>query len=123
MERMSTTITYTGGTITPEVVEGFSASRSARSIVHNIMGRTDPDITLRPAGLRKGTLTLVFATGALAQAAEAILAVPQIFALSDADVPEVNMQFVVADGDIRTTLDLETQTAWLVEVPYQEITP
>ncbi|WP_067200121.1 hypothetical protein [Microbacterium sp. XT11] len=120
---MSTIITYTGGTITPAVVEGFEASRPARTIVHTILGRPDPDITFRPAGLQRGTLTLVFPNGAQARAAEAALVVPRVFTLTDIDVPEVAMQFVVADGDVTTRLDLETQQAWIVQVPFQEVAP
>lgn len=118
---MVTVITHSTGTITPEVVNGFEAAREARTIVHNIIGRPDPDITFRPAGLRKGTLTLVFATGAAATAAEAALAFPQVLALSDPDVPEVGMSFVVADGDLDSKLDLDTQEVWLLDVPFQEV--
>lgn len=118
---MSTQITYAGGVITPAVVNGFETTRLARSIVHVILGRPDPDITIRPTGLRKGELTLIFATGAEAAAAEATLSIPQRFTLSDADVPEVSMSFVVAAGEIGVSLDLETQTVWQVVVPFQEI--
>lgn len=118
---MSTIITHAGGTITPEVVNGFASSRQARSIVHTILGRPDPDITFRPAGLRKGELTLVFETGAEAAAAEAVLVVPQVFGLNDPDVPQVSMSFVVADGEIQNALDLETQRVWIVRVPFQEV--
>lgn len=120
---MTTIITFSGGEITPEVVNGFEASRAARSIVHTILGRADPDITLRPAGLRKGTLTLVFATGAAAASAEAALVVPRVFTLVDPDVPNVSMAFVVADGDVETSLDMDTQIVWIVRVPFQEVTP
>lgn len=119
---MATVITHTAGTITPEQVNGFEAAREARTIVHNIIGRADPDITLRPVGLRTGTLTLVFATGAAAKSAEAALAFPQVLALSDPDVPEVAMSFVVAGGDLAPKLDLDTQTVWLLDVPFQEVT-
>lgn len=123
---MSSVITHSTGEITPAVVNGFAATRPAPSVVHTILGRPDPDITYRPAGLRAGTLKLVFETGAEAAAAESVLGAPQVFVLSDPDVPEVYMPFVVADGDgsgeIRSTLDDETQTVWTLEVPFQEVT-
>lgn len=118
---MSTTITHSGGSIVPAVVDGFEASRQMRTIVHTILGRPDPDITYRPAGLRKGTMTLVFATGAAAAAAEAALVVPQVFTLNDPDVPQVAMSFVVADGEVSRSLDSVTRVAWLVTVPFQEV--
>lgn len=120
---MSTIITHSTGMITPEVIDGFQSSREARSIVHTILGRPDPDITYRPASLRKGTLTLVFATGAAAIAAEAVLVLPEVFTLSDTDVAQVAMSFVVADGDVVTALDKSTRRAWTVTIPFQEVTP
>lgn len=118
---MSTIITHSGGAITPTIINGFSASRPVRTLVHTILGRSDPDVTYRPAGLRKGELTLVFATGAEAAAAEAALIVPQVLTLSDPAVPEVAMSFVVADGEVGTTLDLGTRRVWIVSVPFQEV--
>lgn len=118
---MATVITHSTGTITPEEVNGFASAREARTIIHTILGRSDPDVTLRPAGLRTGTLKLVFATGAASAAAEAVVRYPQVLTLSDADVPEVGMSFVVAEGEITNTLDLETQAVWVLEVPYQEV--
>lgn len=120
---MAAVITHASGEIVPEVVNGFEGSSEVRSIVHTVLGREDPDITFRPAGLRRGTLLLVFADGASANAAAAVLRIPQQFTLSDEDVPEVGMDFVVAGGDVRQTLDPETRTVWIVTVPFQEVTP
>ena len=120
---MSTNITHSTGSITPEVLDGFDSARPARSIVHTILGRADPDITRRPSGMRTGTLSLVFATGAAAASAEAILRVPQTLTLSDSDVPQVAMTFVVAGGDITVALDRSTRGVWIVTVPFQEIAP
>lgn len=118
---MSTIITHGAGTITPEVVDGYEAVRQARSIVHNIIGRPDPDVTFRPAGLRSGTLSLVFATSARAHAAASVLAVPGRFNLTDVAVPEVSMAFVVAGGEISVQLDSATRTVWTVTIPFQEV--
>lgn len=118
---MATVITHSTGVITPEVVNGFESERETRTIVHTIIGREDPDITLRPAGLRTGTLTLVFATGAQATAAEIVLSFPQLLALADPDVPEVAMSFVVPPGRLAAKLDPESRRTWLLEVPFQEV--
>lgn len=120
---MAAIITHSAGTITPGVIDGFSATIPARTIVHAILGRSDPDITFKPAGLRTGTLQLVFATGADAAAAVAALRIPQVLTLSDADVPEVGMSFVVAEGDLVSALDPRTRRVWTVTVPFQEVLP
>lgn len=118
---MSSTITHMTGTITPEVVNGFESARETRTIVHTVLGRPEPDITFRDPGLRSGTLTLVFATGAASAAAEANLSIPQVLTLTDPDAPEVAMSFVVAGGMIDARLDLDTQTVWTLAVPFQEV--
>ncbi len=51
---MATTITAGASVITPLLVEGFEAARSGGAIVHTILGRANPDVTLRPAGTRTG---------------------------------------------------------------------
>lgn len=118
-----TTITHSAGTIVPDQVDGYEPSIEVRSIVHTILGRPDPDVTFRPAGLRAGTLPLVFGSRAAAWAAVAVLRVPQVLSLADEDVPEVNMSFVVAPGELRPRLDSATRAVWIVEVPYQEVAP
>ncbi|WP_449408366.1 hypothetical protein [Microbacterium maritypicum] len=115
---MSTTITHAGGTITGSMQE-WDANAEARSIVHTILGRADPDITLRPTGLRRGEFTLVFPSGAEAAAARAVLAVPQSLSLSNSGVDEVAMQFVVAGGDLGHSLS--SGGVWSLRIPFQEI--
>lgn len=118
-----TTITHSTGVITPTVVDGWSASREARTKVHDILGRSDPDVTLRPAGLRAGTLKLVFATEQAAADAVAVLAVPQVLTLADADRPSLAGRFVAADGTIELQLDDETRDVWIVTCPFREVAP
>lgn len=117
------TITHSTGTITPEAVNGYSASREARTVVHPILNRSNPDITFRAPGLRKGTLTCVFAVEADALAAFGVFSTPQVLTLTDPDVPTVGMLFVAADGDLTITLDDKTSVVWLVQVPFQEVSP
>lgn len=118
-----TTITHAGGAFTPTQVDGYEPSIQVRSIVHTILGRSDPDVTFRPSGMRTGTLSLVFAAQSDAWAAVAVLRVPQVLTLTDDDVAVVNMSFVVAPGDLRPTLDDATRTVWVLEVPFQEVAP
>ncbi|MGP6170628.1 hypothetical protein ACTU6V_05405 [Microbacterium sp. A204] len=117
-----TTITHSAGVITPTVADGYQASRTPGTIMHPILGREGDDVTFRPAALRKGTLTLVFAVEADAHAAVTVLVTPQVFILDDPDV-SISMLFVVADGDIVVSLDDETRIVWIVEAPFREVSP
>lgn len=115
-----TTITHSGGVITPTIVDGYTARREARTIVHPIVNRSAPDITLRAAGLRTGSLSCVFALEVDALAAFAVLAAPQVLTLADQD-RAIGMTFVVADGDLDIALDDATRNAWVITVPFVEV--
>lgn len=116
-----TTITHSSGVITPTVVEGYEAGRTPGTLLHKILGSESSAVTLRPVGMRKGTLRCVFATRVAAQTAFGILSVPQVLRLADADVPNVNMSFVVADGELTISLEPETRNVWIVAVPFHEV--
>lgn len=121
---MATTITAPGVSITPTVVDGYTANREAQSIVHTILGKQSPDITFRDALLRSGTLTLKFA-GATSEddsaEAEIAHAGAQVFFLTSDERATIEMSYVVAGGPVVRTLDDDSRDAWIVEVPYQEI--
>lgn len=115
-----TTISHSTGVITPTIVDGYSAARSPRTIMHPILGRDADDVTLRPAALRRGTLKLVFALEADAVSALEILATPQVLTVADPDI-DIAMSFVVAEEDVSIELDDETRGAWIVSTPYREV--
>lgn len=107
--------------ITPTIVNGYRSEREARSIVHPILGRTTPDVTLRPASLRTGNLELLFRDEADAVAASAHLAAGRLWQL-ESDERDVNMTFVTPEGErIGLELDDETRDGWRLTVPFQEV--
>ncbi|QEA29707.1 hypothetical protein FGL91_14810 [Microbacterium sp. CBA3102] len=116
---MATIINHSAGTLTPVAVSSWESSVEVRTIVHHILGRTDPDVTLRPASMRQGTLTLTFDAAAAATAARSVLELPQLLTLVSAEVPEVGMSFVVANGSIGEVLGAAGQ--WTITVPFQEV--
>lgn len=116
-----TTITHGAGVITPTIVDGYSARRTANTVVHDILNRSNPDVSLRAFGLRSGALTLVFADQTTALDAYAVLSVPQVLSIMDPDVESIGMSFVVADGDLEIALDEETRSVYVVTVPFREV--
>lgn len=123
---MSTIITYVGAVtpIAPIVVDGYESQRTSGNVVHNIVGRSSPDVTLGPASLRTGTLELVFPDELDAKAAEDAHALPVAFTLSSDDRSTIEMYYVVNNNDrVRRALDDETREVWIVSVPFQEVAP
>jgi hypothetical protein len=117
-----TTISNGTTTITPRLVLGYAARQQSRNVVHEVIGRRDPDVTLRPAGTRTGTLRLLFLTEAAAASAFDDLGSADVWTLLDADVSTIGMAFVV-DGQMEVSLDDRTITRWTVSVEYREVLP
>lgn len=117
-------LTLTNGTtvLTPFDVLGWSSRRAARSVVHQPLARQDPDVTLRPAALRSGTLRLLFPTFAAAVACEQAHAAAVVWTLDDGDLLG-QMRYVVAEGDLTVSSLTDSGGGWTVEVPYREVAP
>lgn len=121
----------TGSTvIRPTLILGYQSTRAAGNVVHPIINRPSPDVTLRPASLRTGTLELLFAgddSAAVETAsaeAETLHATAAVFTLISDDRPSIAMSYVVSgNGQISRALDPSTRDAWTVTVPFQEVGP
>jgi hypothetical protein len=119
---LTTTLSNGTDTIAPDLVDGYESSRTARTLTHDVIGRADPDITLRPADTRKGQLRLVFGDEAAAAAAEISHAGTSVWTLTTSDLTTIGMRYVVAEGDVTRILDA-TRACWIVTVPFREVLP
>ncbi|WP_295012489.1 hypothetical protein [uncultured Microbacterium sp.] len=118
---MTTTITAGTATITPLLVEGYTAARDGGALVHRILGSSAPDVTLRPAGMRTGSLVLLFDVEGTARAAWTALSGAVVAVLTDTD-RAIGMSFVVPDGQpLSLALDDVTRRHWHLTVPFQEV--
>lgn len=130
---------------TPTAVDGFESSRESATIVHQILGRSNPDITIRPAGLRTGTLRLVFADSSSSggglyvdedgyiveegpvtvvgetdsKACEDAHAAGGVMSLYSTALVSILMTYV-ANGSIRRSLSAN-RAYWILEVDYHEV--
>lgn len=117
---MSTTITDGTTSVTPLLVTDYEHRREARTIVHEPIGRPDPDITLRPASTRSGTLRAVLTASADVTALDALLARATVLTATSTDEPRLDgLRFVVAGDDTRVRL--EGTSSWVVEWGYREV--
>jgi len=115
-----TTISDGTTTITPELVVGYEATRDARTVVHQVIGRADPDVSLAADGLRTGSLELLFLTEAAASAGLALHTHPARFTLTEAGMTIPTMTYV-RYGALRIRLDPQTQELWLLSVGFREV--
>lgn len=112
------TITRDAITITAIDILGWSMTRPGRSVVHAILGDSEPDVTIREAGLRAGQVRVLFATEAAAQAcADALAGVggPWVF---DGDVLTLTARIT---GDLVIDALSDDGGAWATTVTVQEV--
>lgn len=110
------TITQGATTIAPNVLAQFRSTRSTGTAVHAVVGAATVDVVSRPAGLRRGTLTLVFATDEDSLEAEQLHTLGTVLTLVSS-VGSVDMLYV-ADGQI---VRERTATEWILSVDFQEV--
>lgn len=128
---MSTTITgawtdplsglTTSVTATPDAVDGYASTVTSRTILHEVIGRAYPDVTMLPGSLRSGTLTLVFGDeneSRLCEQLHAYAAQPLVLITNDRYT--VAMTYVVV-GRVTRSLDDQTRDSWIVTADYQEV--
>lgn len=115
------TITRGATTITPSLILGYSAETYSRNVIHEILGRPDPDVSLRDDTLRSGTLRLLFEFEADAIEALELHATAGTLTLSYPEISSTDMTYVRRDR-MTLSLDLATLTYWVLEVGFQEVT-
>ena len=116
---MTTTIIWGTQVVHPELVTGYDSRRDSGNLLHLVIGRVDPDVTLKAAGLRQGTLEVWCPSHSSALAVEALHAQVGVLHLTDDDRPGVAMHYVVS-GAIDVTPEFGTPR-WLVRVAYAEV--
>ena len=117
---MSTTVTSGATTITPELVTGWESTNDTFNIVHDILSRSTPDITLRGSTTRSGTLTMLFLTEASCETARALHLGANVLTLASTEITAANFDYVVA-GAVAASLEDETRRYWTLSVDYKEI--
>jgi hypothetical protein len=113
------TITDGATTLTPILVLGHTVEAESRNVVHRILGG-GVDVTLRDALPRSGTLSVLCADAAAGYAMLAMHRAGSVLTLTDVDVPEVNMTYVVS-GPVRLNLDEDTRELYVLEAEFQEV--
>jgi hypothetical protein len=143
-----TTVSDGTTTFNPTLVDGYESTRATATVVHQIMNRSTPDISIRPAALRAGTLRMIFADSSAAggdlivdgdgyvvagspftvnaeldsKACEDAHAAGGVFNLVSSERSSIVMSYV-ADGSITRALDDATRDVWILEVDFHEVGP
>lgn len=106
----------------PDLVIDYAYQREARTIIHTVLDRSDADVTLRPVGLRRGTLNMYCRTRTTATALEDLHRLSLPLTLDATEDEETASMVYVPTGTLDVSWDA-TFDRWLVAVGYQEVLP
>jgi hypothetical protein len=120
---MSNTITHTGtqAKVTPEIILPTKYTIPSRTVVHEILNRTDPEFTLAPPSSRAGTLEIFAPTFADANAIVELHSAPGTVLWSSTDYPQVFSMHYVVVGDIAAEQSDVSVLRWVVRVGYRKV--
>lgn len=113
---MPALLTSGAASIAPLALSDYSADQEGGSIRHDILGRREPDITLRPVGMRNGDFTLDFPTEPAVAEARESLSAAAVWTLVHSERPSVNMRFIVR----RLSRAVAADGRWSIRVSFEE---
>lgn len=104
---------------TLDTITGYDASRPSSTVVHELLGRTDPVIRLGPLRLRRGTMTAWCSDyGAITDALD-VYRRGEIVLLRQPDYPGFDMYHVVTEA--REAPYDEEGRRWRIDLTYFEV--
>ena len=116
---MTTTISDGSDTYTVTQVDGYTATRTGRNVLHPIIGSNAYAVSLRRSTLRSGTMRCLFTDVDIAEQVMNMLANGLELTLYSTDRVNISMSFVLA-GEVNLELDDVTRNLWWVEFDWQE---
>ena len=114
------TATNGAGVTEPLAVAGYRTARASRNIIHDLLDGSI-GVSFIPPRPRADTLVTVYTDRAAAFAAYALYAEPTTFIYQSADLPNLDMTFVL-DSRLEIEQDNAQVGVWYVHVGYQEVT-
>ncbi|MFJ4999903.1 hypothetical protein ACIP5T_17255 [Microbacterium sp. NPDC088619] len=106
--------------LTPTLVKGpYFASRSTRTIVHELLQSDVTRVTHLPVRGRAGTFVAVFTTSAAASAALEWFTGPYLYLFTKAGATAAQTLFAVSGGEL--SIRENADSSWDVEIPYREV--
>jgi hypothetical protein len=106
----------------PKIVMNYVSTRESRNIYHEIIGRSYPAVTTRPAQSRTGTLEFLFETEADSVIGENIHNAGTIVRLRHEGNAQRNMNLdYMVNGSVTRSLEPETRRLWTLTVNYREV--
>lgn len=117
---LTTTLSTLTGQSIPLMMTQYASGRTTQHVVHEILGRSDPDVTFTPTQTRSGSVSFLYESLALASEGADLLAASGPITLDQSDLPTLSMVFVVT-GEIALAPDDQDADMWALTVPFREV--
>lgn len=104
-----------------DLVTGYSADRRSGNVLHEVIDRPDPAVTLGPLRWRDGLLEVWCADYATARVVEGVHDRGQVLMLRQPTYPGMDMYYVVSGSVTTTPLTIEHRPRWRVAIGYTEV--
>jgi hypothetical protein len=108
------------------VMTTYTDTHTGQSTAHQVVGRADPAVVLRPGGSRVGTFTLACPSLAAAQEVAGVLAQAQVFLLRQSDQNNLDVYFITTavattHSDADWTQTPQPERRWFLDVEFIEV--
>lgn len=115
-----------GAHIAQSVITDYSDTHSGQSTVHQVVGRSDPVVVLRPGGTRVGRFTLACPSLAVSQEVADVLGLAQVLHLRQSDQANLDLYFITANtththSERDWTQTPQPERRWFLEVEFVEV--
>lgn len=135
LEDATDTATFDGDTVAPRIAPAvrpdlgveltsvltYTSRRETTSVVHQVIGRADPLVSIGVQAKRTGQMGLFCLTYADALAVEDALGTGEILLLRQQDYPGLDMYFTGTASDLRPFDDVTATRRWEVTVEFTEV--
>jgi hypothetical protein len=116
----------TGADPAQPVMTTYTDTHTGQSTAHQVVGRSDPAVVLRPGGTRTGSFTLACPSLASSQEVAAVLALPQVFLLRQSDQNNLDLYFITdavtsTHSDTDWTQTPQPERRWFLDVSFIEV--
>ena len=110
-----------GDFTTPALIVKSRTSQAASNQLQEIIGSSEPWVSLAAARSREGEIVAVYESAVDAQSARTLLTGAEAFELDYPEIPSLSMSFVVVGAGVQT--EQVTLSKWTITAEFREIAP
>lgn len=118
---MSTTISTGSLTTSPDLVKNWASFQETRNVIHTVIGKSAPDVTLKPAAMKSGKLSLFYTSLDAAESARTLFTTAAVFTIYTTDAPWINGFNFVVNGSVSAIVEEIDLASWHLDIDYQEV--